>query len=157
MFFCKFANERNFCSVLQSSPQFRVLSFSCPRNIMNVSFFLYDIIRHYFCVFYEVIFHFVVSLIVFFFICRRGYSDHLLHHSVSFCTPTLWHSSRWVLLRTNCVGMATMYEHTRTIQCISLEPTRVSSSFAVLHVQVLKEDKKKRVDVPWGNIVVHNW
>ncbi|KAH8480592.1 hypothetical protein H0E87_030755, partial [Populus deltoides] len=83
-------------------------------------------------------------------------SNHLLHLGVPFCTSTLRHASGGISLCASCFGMATVHQCPWPIQYNPLEPTCLSSSFSILHVQVLEENKERRVDVFGWNIVVHN-
>ena len=88
-------------------------------------------------------------------ICRCSGSNYLLHTSVSVCTSTLWHTSCWVFLRTSCGDVASMQQCPWLIQYFPLESACLSSSFPILYVQILEEDKDKWMDVFGWNIVVH--
>lgn len=83
-------------------------------------------------------------------------SFYLLHINVSICTTTLWHTSGWILLCSSCVDLAAMHKCFWLIQYIPLEPTCLSSSVPILHVQILKEDEERWMDVFGWNFIVHN-
>ncbi|RVX03017.1 Potassium transporter 2 [Vitis vinifera] len=87
-------------------------------------------------------------------VCSDSY--YLLHISVSICTTTLWHTSGWILLCSSCVDLATMHQCSWLIQYIPLEPTCLSSSVPILHVQILEEDEERWMDVFGWNFIVHN-
>jgi hypothetical protein len=89
--------------------------------------------------------------------CRCGAAYCLYHTGLPVCTATLRYTSGRLHFRSNCDHMASMYKHDRCLQYYSLGTHCIPSVISVLHVQVLKENTERRLDVPGRNTVVRNW
>lgn len=98
----------------------------------------------------------IKNKILFCYICRCSNTHYLLHISVPVCTTTLRDTSSWVLFRAHCVIMAYLHKCPWCIQYHSLESKSLSSSFTLLHVKVLQEDQKTRLDVFRRDFTMHN-
>ncbi|KAF6174362.1 hypothetical protein GIB67_027833 [Kingdonia uniflora] len=85
----------------------------------------------------------------------RG-SNHMLHINMSICATTLWNTSAWFHFCTSCADLASVHQCPWLVQHNSLESACLSSSFTILHVQVLEENSERWLDVFGWNSIVHN-
>lgn len=89
---------------------------------------------------------------------RCGTSRCLCHTRIFVCPPTLWNPSRRIPICTHSGYMATMYQFNWCVQYCALEPPCLPGTLTILHVQILEEDSKGRLDViGWDSVVYDRW
>lgn len=80
-----------------------------------------------------------------------------MHHTGALVLPpALWDPPCRIPVRANRGIVAFVHQQHWSVQHFLLEPTSFSSTLTLLHVQVSKENTKRRMDVIGWDFVVYN-